>query len=830
MQSGTSATDEMPAAAGYDVLAGLRVLDFSNGVPGAQVSQYLADYGADVLAVEPPGGSRLRERPGWPLWGRGKGSVELDLRSPAGRAAARDLAGRADVVIETFRPGVADRLGIGPDELGAINPRLVYASITGFGRHGPLADLAGYEAVVHAKLGLLSNITEMSRRPGPSFATIPSASFPATHLCLQGILAALYERESSGRGQRVETTLVQGMSVHDTFNWFSRVIAQRFPGGFGQTPLSVNGIPSGGLSFRLLIALTKDGHWVQFSQTVQRLFVAMMRMFELDWMFDDPKWKSAPDFDDLDVRVEFWEIMLAKVRSKTLAEWRALMDVDTDVWAEQFTKGNQALDHAQVRWNGQAVVIDDPDLGLVGQPGPPVQLIGPPPRRIEPAPRRGEHRSLVTDEPDLRVPVATDQPNAGDSAGAPLAGVTVVELGTYYAAPYGATLLADLGARVIKLEQTDGDPHRHMLPFPEAAGMKVLQGKESVAVDVSTEEGRRIAYDVIAHSDIVLQSFRAGVAERLRLDPESLRSVNPDLIYLSAPGYGVGGPNGHRPAFAPTIGAAGGVAWRNAGSTIPDGADLTEDQVKNAAIALAYAVMGAGNSDGFSGVNVGTALLLGLLARRRGAGGLEMRTNMLAATLHALSEDMVRYADRAPAVSADADLFGFGPLYRMYPAATGWLLLAAPSERDWERLVAGLSAEIDLAADARFRDPSGREAHAAALADELARLFASRPAADWEQRLRAAGVAGVEVAPGPIEANYMDPGSVGDLCDLVTEAEQPILELAPRLRPLTTFSRSSTVARGACRLGDHTAVVLAELGYDAEQVADWSARGIVVIP
>jgi crotonobetainyl-CoA:carnitine CoA-transferase CaiB-like acyl-CoA transferase len=124
---------------GAQVLAGVRVVELSNGLPGAQAGQFLADFGADVVQIEPPGGCGLRTHPGWPFWGRGKRAIQLDLGDPGDRAVARQMAVGADVVIETFRPGVADRLCLCYDALAAENPGLVYASITGFGSHGPLA-------------------------------------------------------------------------------------------------------------------------------------------------------------------------------------------------------------------------------------------------------------------------------------------------------------------------------------------------------------------------------------------------------------------------------------------------------------------------------------------------------------------------------------------------------------------------------------------------------------------------------------------------------------------------------------------------------------------
>ena len=119
----------------------------------------------------------------------------------------------------------------------------------------------------------------------------------------------------------------------------------------------------------------------------------------------------------------------------------------------------------------------------------------------------------------------------------------------------------------------------------------------------------------------MLVSFRAGVVERLGLDPASLLALNPDLVYLSAPGYGVDGPCGHRPAFAPTIGAGSGLAMRNIGESAPQGPDLDVEVVKPTALRVASAAMGVGHADGFSALGVATALLLGLLARRARRAG-----------------------------------------------------------------------------------------------------------------------------------------------------------------------------------------------------------------
>jgi crotonobetainyl-CoA:carnitine CoA-transferase CaiB-like acyl-CoA transferase len=210
-------------------LQGLRVLELSHDRIGAQAGQVLADFGADVLCVEPPGGNRLRSQPSFPFLARGKKSIVLDLHRTVDVAALVELATDADVLIESFRPGVTERLGLGWDELHLRHPGLVYVSITGFGRKGPFAAVKGYEGLVNAKLGVNANFSKMSSGAHPPYVNVPWASFATSHTALHGTLAALIERERSGLGQHVEVNMVQGFATLDTWEWFLSLVRQRWP-------------------------------------------------------------------------------------------------------------------------------------------------------------------------------------------------------------------------------------------------------------------------------------------------------------------------------------------------------------------------------------------------------------------------------------------------------------------------------------------------------------------------------------------------------------------------------------------------------------------------
>lgn len=816
-----------PTTGGAGPLAGLRVLNLSSTLGGAQVGQFFADYGAEVVLVEPPGGSPLRGQAGWPVWGRGSKSLEATLDAPAVRA----LAVASDVVVDTFRPGVTERHGLGYAELAAANPGLVYTSITAFGPTGPLSRLKGYEGVVMAKIGAYSQFSALVDRSGPGFATVPYCTVSAAQLAITGTLVALYERERSGVGQRVDATLVQGIAAHDTWNWMTAFWARKYAAAFTQTPVvnTQRMVPNSWLSYGLLQGLTADGRWLQFSQATPKLFQAFLVATGLD----DPEWNEAWSSEDLDRREAFWDRLLGAVRAKTVAEWQETFDRHPDVFAEVFRSGTELLAHPQLLHDDQIATVDRPGIGLVRAIKPVARLSRTPGSAERALPGLDEHGDELRDRGPAASGASRSDGGASEEAGGggtvgglPLAGVTIVELGTFYAAPFGATVLADLGARVLKIEQLDGDPIRFQLPFPEIGGVKVTQGKESVAVDVNTEEGRAIVLRLVAGADLVLQSFRAGVARRLGLDEASLRAVNPDLVYHEAPGFGTGGPYGHRPAYAPTIGAGSGMARRNIGAAVPERPDLTLDEVKAGAIRMGAASLTVGHSDGFSSLGVACGLALGLLARERGAGGQGVLTTMLTTLGHVLSEDMVEYEGRPAAPTADPGLHGFGPLYRLYEASEGWVFLAAPSDREFAALAEALPAPAGLDGP-ELATAAGRAASAEALADRLASTFRERTAAEWETALAAVDVACVEVVSGSSHDVLLADGGLLHQLSMATQVEHPMFGEHTRLAALVDFSRSRTRAEPGILIGQHTDPVLRELGFDDDQLADLAERRVI---
>ena len=811
--------DPTPGSAAGGPLAGLVVLDLSTTLPGAMATQFLADAGADVVLVEPLAGSPLRTLPGWPALGRGKRSVTLDVTDPADTSALDALLAGADVVVTTVSPAAAERLDLTAERFARVNPRLVSAAITGWGSTGPWRDLKGYEALVMAKIGYCHVKKQSTTRPGPAFISVPFASWGAAQSAVHGILTALYEREDSGAGQHVEADLVRGAASLDTWNWFTELIGQRWPGAFEPvSAFSDDGHAQGHLIYPLLIAPTKDGTWIQFAQVDPKLFQALLLELGIAPLLADPKWAGFPMFPDQERREEWWEIMLGKVAERTLAEWQQVFETNHNISAEVFRTAVGAFEHPQLQHDGRVATVDDPDLGPVTQHSTVVHVDGRPLTELRPAPRLGGR-------PEPVAGTSADAPVDAPAGRLPLEGVTILEFGVMFAGPYGTTLLTDLGARVIKVEALGGDGIRKIIAFPEAGGARVMQGKQSIALDLGSPDGLAIVHRLAGRADLVLQGFRAGAAERAGVDAASLRTINPDLVYLNAPGYGTDGPYGKRPAYAPSIGAASGLALTEA----PDAAEAgggSIEQMKAGHVRLnsATAVIPL-QADGISALAVASSLLLGLLARRRGRPLGDMTATMLGSTTSALVNVNTQYAGRPATPTVDPGGHGFSALYRLYRAADGWVMLAAPSDADWAQLAAALGSYADLAGDERFATAASRAEHDAALVGVLTGVFAQRAKAEWEDDLTGLGVGLVAVTEQAPELTLQSDEAFRAGFSVL--ADSPVFEEHRRLSPLTRFSRSATKADGGCMLGAHTDAILHELDYSDEEITDLRTRTIV---
>src|SRR5262245_28107685 len=272
----------------------LNVLEMGSGsIAASMVGMVLADAGARVLKIEPPDGDRLRveNRNGFLVWNRGKESVVADLRTPEGRDRVLELAAAADVVIEGFAPGTADPWGVGAEALTGRNPRLVHCSITAFGRTGPYAGVKGFDSLVAAKVGLWAR-GAFGHRAGPILYPVPWASFGAAMQAVAGVMGALVVREKTGRGQRLDASLVNGL---EPLEYFVGTIAQLMV-KHGLEPSMDSRDMASATRYGMLM-VTRDGRIVQTSTLLPHQAKALCEVAGIAHVIDEPRFSRVPMFD-----------------------------------------------------------------------------------------------------------------------------------------------------------------------------------------------------------------------------------------------------------------------------------------------------------------------------------------------------------------------------------------------------------------------------------------------------------------------------------------------------------------------------------------------------
>ena len=800
------------------VFDGITVLDFTSGRAGGVATMVMSDFGAEVIKVEPPGGEKFRNSPGAIQWDRGKKSVVLDLKTPDGQDKALRLAQLSDVVVEGFRPGVTERLGLDYDSLRTGHPELVYATLTSFGPVGPYAHYKGYDAVVAAKSGRMMMFAGQNPREGPNYVVVQGVCHAAATALIRGITAALYVRDRTGRGQRVETSMLKAVTTYDHVSWVHGQMIEKRPESYPPDPRVGIGRPN---PTGYLPARTKDGQWVQLGNVVERLFRSMMHSLDMDFIYEDPRYRNAPFLDEKDV-ASLERIMLEKVHEKTLDEWMAVLVGEAgNVAAEPYLTSEQALDHPQIVHNGNVQSLDDPGVGSTRQLGPMVNMKETPASSKGPAPALGQHTAEVLGRLEG---AANRRPNSvkGPMPKHPLEGITLLDLGTVINGPLGCALVAELGARVIRIEAPGGDWGRqgHSLSVH-----RTMAGSEGICLDLKTPEGQEIMHKLAAKADLLLHSMRPGAPERTGIGYEQLSKVNPNLVYLYAGGYGSTGPYSHRPSMAPIAGAVsgGGVAQMGRAAFPSPEQAMSIDDI--AAVAKQLKRANDGTADHSTAMVNAVGLVLGLYARERTGRAQYVESTMIAANAYANADDFYWHEGKQPRPLPDRDGYGLHALYRLYRAKTGWVFLGCPFEEEWAALCQAIDRP-DLRDDPRFATPLEREKHDDALADELGRVFATGEPLYWEGLLMAADVACVKAEDRGMYFFFNEDPHVREN-GLLTQVEAPRYGEFWRYSPVVGFSESSGRAGPGPLKGQHTRPILRELGYTDEEIYDLKQRKVV---
>ena len=520
-------------------MEGVRVVDLTSGVAGPLATMTLSDQGAEIIKVEPPGGDPFRAYGGYTVWNRGKKSVVLNLKDGADKEQFLKLLGASDVLVESFAPGKMDTLGLGYEQIKSDFPNLIYCSVPGYGSKTEAAGRPGIDLLVQARSG--QQFEQAGWRDGPIFLYMPMPSMGASYLVASGIAAALYVRQVTGLGQRVETSLYQGVHAFCTQLW-----------QWAESMESWFDIPK---QAQPNIFECADGKWVHSMHGAGgrgRDRGAIWRTLEIDPIEVTP-------YDPRST---------AEAEKKLKAAFKKLprQHILDNFWANEIPiqairPAAEAFEDPQLIHNGMVAEVVDPVIGPTKQAGVTFNLHAARGRVQGPAPSVGQHSQEVLANLNGRRPAIS----ASRPLKHALEGIKVLDLGNFLAGPFAPMILGDLGADVYKLESPQGDQMRGATkPFNGCQ-----RGKRDISVDLKTPGGLEVAHRLMREVDVIHHNMRPGVVERLGVDYAVAKKLNPKVIYCHTPAYGITGPRATWPGFDQLFQSSCGCEYEQGGEGNP---------------------------------------------------------------------------------------------------------------------------------------------------------------------------------------------------------------------------------------------------------------------
>lgn len=801
-------------------LSHVRVLDFGHFLAGPLVGMMLADLGAEVIRIDPPGGPKWKD-PAFDMLSRGKRALTLDLKTADGCDTALDLVRRADVVIENFRPGVMERLGLGPEALRQVNADIVSLSLPGFASTDPeLAGLAAWEAVIAARTGQFTDMGLNRRLMGinPSFTPLGLASAYGAAFGAMSVLFALAARPRMG-GDHIEVPLASALLEGLVYNCeqiedypdrykspreseLERRASQGLPNNLSFAELSEFLDPF----YRTYSCADGRGFYIVSCSIVnhpQRVLEVLglgdllKELPDFDVYIDQADWPAEWALRSYPVgagdRRRLADAMKAAFLTRPAHEWEELFGAaKAPATAQRSTAEWLADPHALT--SGLVVALDDPRHGRMRQMGNVAWLADDPGAMDKTAgPQRDDFRDVLSGV--LAEPPR--MPMGGESKGRWLDGLKVLDLTNVIAGPTIGSTLVRFGARVTLVQpvRPSVDPWNAVV-----FGLHAQRGKESVLLNLRSEQGQEVLWRMVAEADVITMNGTDQQRDALGLNEARLKEINPRLILVQLDAWG--GPR--RGSKSDHLGyddlaqAATGVMTRFGG-----GPETPEEHAH------------FGTIDALTGHCACVALGAALERLRvTGKGGVA-RASLAAAGEMIQAQFMYDFEGR-PAFDEPSgrEVRGWGPFYRCYAAADGWMFFAAPTERK-----AALSQVPDVA-DLVGKDDTELEA-------ALAERFAQKPVADWMHALDGGSVgitplgslhdtrdAGlqfesdgrIDISKATFRAVRHDQHPMGRWVDLV----------APNaVRP---EKAGITIPGPAPKYGQDTREILARLGYTNEEI------------
>ena len=384
-------------------LNGFRIIDITQVISGPLATRILADQGADVVKVEPPQGDILRHMggvaglsPPFTTTNRSKRSIVLDLKEEAGLETLKALVAEADVFIQNSRPGIVERMGLGEDDLRAINPKLIYVSISGFGETGPYSHKRVYDPLIQGMSTLTDIQAAHGDRPKLIRVIVPDKVTALT--AAQSITAALLARERTGEGQHIRLSMLDAVLA---FVWPEAMAYHTF---VSPDRPKIEPVPR-----RDLIYDTSDGYVIA-STVAHREWQAFCRAAERPQWLEDPRFQNAAGL--VTHASERLEMMAEVLKTKSTAHWLEVLDKADVPCAPVLTRDDVHL-HPQVQENGIIVEEEHPLVGLVRQARPAERMDKTPSEISRPAPTLGQHSDEILSELGLSAERISELRGAG---------------------------------------------------------------------------------------------------------------------------------------------------------------------------------------------------------------------------------------------------------------------------------------------------------------------------------------------------------------------------------------------------------------------------------
>jgi crotonobetainyl-CoA:carnitine CoA-transferase CaiB-like acyl-CoA transferase len=821
----------------WPMLSGLRVLDLSDE-RGQLAGQTLADLGADVILVEPPGGSRSRligpfvdgheDDPENSLWfwsyNRGKRSVVLDLGltggegTPADRDRLLDLVRTADLVIDSAEPGVMAARGLANEDLAAVNPAVVSTSITAFGQDGPKANWHATDLTVVAA-GVQMSMMGDDDRP-PLRIPLDQAFLHASAEAAAASLIALRERKLSGRGQHVDVSAQQAILQATQSYVLSQLVncqpTTRMSGGTKAGPFNVR-----------LRSRASDGYvsnTILFGEAIGPFSV---RLFE--WIHAEGECTD----DDLNFEwIDFVnQVMAGKIPA---SEYDRIQDV-AEAFTAKRTKAElleEALkrrlllvpiagvadvvdnEHYQIRDFWRTIEMPSVDRPI-RVPGPMAKCSASPLRIESPPPAIGAHTAEVLADLERRptVPGPTGADVDPDRTGQPLEGVKILDFMWVMAGPASTRVLADQGATVVRIESSVRvETARTIGPFlndeggAENSGLynNMNAGKLGMTLDLNNPAARRVVEDLVRWADIVTESYSPKAMRSWGLTYEELRAIKPDIIVASTCLFGQNGPLSSLAGFG-TMGASMSGFYEMTGWPDRDPAG----------------VFGA-YTDYIAPKYLSAVLLAALEHRDRTGEGQYIDMSQAEASMAFLAPAVLDYEVNGRIAPAMGNRHPRMAPHGAFPVAGDdrWIAIAVEGDEAWQALcrLAGLDDVADL-------DLEGRRAREDELEERLGAWTADRDPLELQELLQADGVAAhliqvsadATVDPQLLHRNHFREVAHADHGSFWIEG------------PRFTMSRSTTdITDAGPSLGQHTFdILLGILGYDDEALGEVAAAQVL---